>query len=461
MHTFAQKSKATQQTASAKPTIPGRAHFGQSREENSSLHLRNTTGDQAGQQILQANSEELEVGLTGTASPRFGHDSSRIPIHLPAAGVIQTKLAINKPGDEYEREADRISEQVMRMPESPLQPACACGGGCPGCQTTQLSRKQERSQTEHLRANNASVVESTPGIAEIIHSPGHPLDAETKVLMEPRFGRDFSQVRIHTDSQATGSARALNARAYTVGHNIVFGAGQYAPHAPSGKRLLAHELSHVLQQNRGGSAANLIQRAGPIAALGLGAAEWIALGTLGYELAQGVTQPAGDISFTFDDMKGVLLPGGGTDVVAYHAEHPDSVIQSKEIAVATWMWDRAALRAMGIKFGITFNYDGHAIGSISCRILDTYDMPGWKGSVNVNFTPLALSKGDLAIVRITLNLSAKILIYGSYAQSRILELAADGTIRALGRGDSASQWSVSSHEAPVTFDEEPYQQGYL
>lgn len=104
MRTFAQKPKATQQIKSAKTTIPGRAHFGQSPEVRSILHLQRTIGNQAVQRMLQADTEQPKVGLTGPASPRFGHDFSRIPLHPPAAGAIQTKLAINKLGDSYEQE---------------------------------------------------------------------------------------------------------------------------------------------------------------------------------------------------------------------------------------------------------------------------------------------------------------------------------------------------------------------
>ena len=95
------------------------------------LHLQRTIGNQAVQRVLQTNAEDLKAGLTGTAAPRFGHDFSRIPIHSPVAGAIQTKLVISKPGDVYEQEADRVSEQVMHMPEPQLQRACACGGECP------------------------------------------------------------------------------------------------------------------------------------------------------------------------------------------------------------------------------------------------------------------------------------------------------------------------------------------
>ena len=76
-----------------------------------------------------------------------------------------------------------------------------------------------------------------------------PLDLATRAFMEPRFGRDFSQVCVHTDATAVESARALGAHAYTVGSNIVLGQGKLAPASSSGRRLIAHELAHVIQQN--------------------------------------------------------------------------------------------------------------------------------------------------------------------------------------------------------------------
>ncbi len=82
----------------------------------------------------------------------------------------------------------------------------------------------------------------------VLRSRGRPLDASTRAIFEPLFGHDFSRVRVHDDAQAAESARAVNARAYTVGHEVVFGAGAYAPLVSVGRRLLAHELTHVLQQ---------------------------------------------------------------------------------------------------------------------------------------------------------------------------------------------------------------------
>lgn len=86
-------------------------------------------------------------------------------------------------------------------------------------------------------------------IHEVLHSPGEPLDSATRAVMEPRFGHNFGQVRIHATAKAAESARAIQALAYTVGHDVVFGAGQLAPYTAKGQRLLAHELAHVVQQD--------------------------------------------------------------------------------------------------------------------------------------------------------------------------------------------------------------------
>jgi len=100
--------------------------------------------------------------------------------------------------------------------------------------------------------NVAPVNQLPPIVHEVLRSPGQPLDASTRVLMEPRFEHDFSRVRVHTDARAAESARAVNALAYTLGQNAVFGAGQFAPGTTAGKQLLAHELTHVVQQAGGG-----------------------------------------------------------------------------------------------------------------------------------------------------------------------------------------------------------------
>jgi hypothetical protein len=174
--------------------------------------------------------EALNARLTGTESPHFGHDFRRVSIHPPAAGVIQTRPRIDRPGDEYEREADRVSEQVMRVSETP---------------------EHERMQTRRLETSDSKPTAVPAIVHEVLRSAGESLDPATRAFMEPRFGHDFSQVRVHTDSKAAESARDLDANAYTVGRNIVFGADQFRPETRAGRRLLTHELTHVVQQRLG------------------------------------------------------------------------------------------------------------------------------------------------------------------------------------------------------------------
>jgi len=150
-------------------------------------------------------------------------------MHPPAEGVIQTKLAINEPGDSYEQDADRIAEHVMRMPESQLHRACSCGGGRPNCATGQPGREHVSLQTKRIQAGDTGQVATPPIVHEVLRSPGQPLDPGTRAFMEPRFGCDFSRVRVHSGAAAQQSARDMNANAYTVQNNIVFTAGRFAP----------------------------------------------------------------------------------------------------------------------------------------------------------------------------------------------------------------------------------------
>ena len=250
MHTFAQKPKTTQRTTPAKSTIRGRGHLWQSPELISILHLQGTIGNQAVQRMLQPDAQEPEAGLIGPALRRFGYDFSRIPIHSTPAGVIQAKLAINKPGDEYEQEADRVAEQVMRMPGPKLRRVCPCGGGCPKCQTNQPSQEQERLHTKRVNASNTGRIAAPPSVHQVLLSPGQPLDPATRASMETRFGYDFCGVRVHLGGSAEKSVEDVNAHAYTVGQHIVFGEGQFALGNRKGRRLLAHELTHVVQQSQ-------------------------------------------------------------------------------------------------------------------------------------------------------------------------------------------------------------------
>src|SRR5207302_6062309 len=114
-------------------------------------------------------------------------------------------------------------------------------GACAECKAKREATLQ-RSAGNQVTAPAPTT--APPIVHDVLSSPGQPLDAGTRAFMEPRFGHDFGQVRVHTDARAAESARAVNALAYTVGQDVVFGAAQYAPETAAGRRLLAHELTH-------------------------------------------------------------------------------------------------------------------------------------------------------------------------------------------------------------------------
>lgn len=246
MQTFIQKQNQVQEQVSsslARSNMAPPAH-----RDHSILHLQRPIGNQAIQRFLQSHAEELDVRLIDAAPSRFGRDFSRIPIHPPTAGAIQIELATNQPGEGYEQEADDVSQQATRQPEPKVQRACDCSGACPKCQTEQLGHEHEHLHTKSVGSVDIGLAAVPPIVNEVLASSGQPLDPTTRAFMEPRFGYDFSGVRVHTDANAAESARAINALAYTVGRTVVFANGYYAPRTSEGQKLLAHELAHVVQQ---------------------------------------------------------------------------------------------------------------------------------------------------------------------------------------------------------------------
>jgi len=161
---------------------------------------------------------------------------------------VQAKLTISQPGDPYEQDADRTADEVMRTPEPTVQRKCAaCGTGrepCPQCEAEQGAIYRKPDAPSSLTSSDAAGVVSHLG-------PGRPLDPATRTFMEERFDCDFSHVRLHNHGKADESARRVHARAFTVGRDVVFGPGSYVPGTTEGRRLIAHELTHVIQQSSG------------------------------------------------------------------------------------------------------------------------------------------------------------------------------------------------------------------
>lgn len=135
---------------------------------------------------------------------------------------------------------------ALSFPGRMLQRKCACGGSSASGECEECKKKEVQRKT--AAAGGPAV--APPIVHEVLNSPGQPLDAQTRSYFEPRFGHDFSKVRVHTDATAAESTQAVNAIAYTVGRDIVFDAGRYRPETKEGSTLLAHELTHVAQQGQ-------------------------------------------------------------------------------------------------------------------------------------------------------------------------------------------------------------------
>jgi len=186
--------------------------------------------------------------------PRGVPRPSQVPARLAPDGAtprlvsrVQSKLMVGQVDDPLEDEADRVAEHVMRIAE----PQVAVGSQqvspeCSGC-------GEEEEGSRRLQAKRAlpeaEAGEVPAAVTALLQSPGRPLEPGAREFMEPRLGRDLSDVRIHTGPSASHAAEAVTARAYTVGRNVVFRQGEYAPDTTEGRRLLAHELAHVLQQH--------------------------------------------------------------------------------------------------------------------------------------------------------------------------------------------------------------------
>jgi hypothetical protein len=150
--------------------------------------------------------------------------------------------------------APAAARPATPRPAATVLRRCACGGQagpsgeCAECRAKRVGLQRSASSA-------AAPGFAPPLVHDVLRSPGQPLDAGTRAELEPRFGHSFADVRVHADGRAAESAAAVSAHAYTVGRDVVFGAGRYAPASAEGRRLIAHELAHVVQQSAGGGTA--------------------------------------------------------------------------------------------------------------------------------------------------------------------------------------------------------------
>lgn len=246
------------------------------------------TSDRAGDRQTAGETGHAAKSRPKDSAPRSGGSSARTP-SMPIMGrtrdlVIQTKLKAGRAGDRFEREADRIADAVVNTPvrSGPAFQSLSTGSRTPEGTTVQRQETgvvvpeevtippgftaeewlafevpepaEDADETTVATHSSGSAERGlSPGLdAEIqsVRGGGRPLAPSTRAFFEPRFRRDFSEVRVHTDARAAATAEALGADAYAVGRDIVFGPAQFRPGTTSGDRLIAHELTHVVQQTQ-------------------------------------------------------------------------------------------------------------------------------------------------------------------------------------------------------------------
>jgi hypothetical protein len=174
--------------------------------------------------------------------------------------ALQRKTQVSTPGDRFEREADAVADQVMRMATAtPVSPEVA---GITSLQRKCADCEDEVERVPIQREADAAGAQSldTEAAARAAQQGGAPLSPDQRDFFEPRLGHDLGHVRVHTGGSAEAGASAVQARAYTLGRDIVFGSGEYRPGTPAGQRLLAHELVHVLQQGGHDPGTQAVQR---------------------------------------------------------------------------------------------------------------------------------------------------------------------------------------------------------
>lgn len=206
---------------------------------------------------------EKSKNISSVSLAKSKHQSFFAPVK------VQPKLIVGAINDPYEHEADAVADHIMRMP---VQQKTTSGLNenrtaffsprpiitsnvqreCTSCEKEKIERRTDRREEKIQKKSQENVnreTEAPSSVSDVLNSAGQPLDADTRHFFEPRFGHDFSNVKIHTGGKAAKSSDDINAHAYTLGNNIVFNSQKYSPGTEQGKRLLAHELTHVVQQS--------------------------------------------------------------------------------------------------------------------------------------------------------------------------------------------------------------------
>jgi hypothetical protein len=195
--------------------------------------------------LAEAHSDQQRASLVLGLQQAYGNAYVQ---RLLNSKIIQAKLTVNPPDDEYEREADRVANAVTEIQRQPVEEEEEELMMKPSQIQRQEEEEEEEIQTKAVGSQPLMVSENLEAQIHEASEGGQSLTSTVRNSLEPYLGRDFGQVRIHTDAEADKLSRQLGAEAFTTGHDVFFRKGAYQPHTESGKELIAHELTHVVQQ---------------------------------------------------------------------------------------------------------------------------------------------------------------------------------------------------------------------
>lgn len=321
--------------------------------------------------------------MTNTSSARVARPQTPLP--------VQAKLKIGAANDPLESEADDIADGVMRMPDQSRSLLQRCPGGCPGEEELRTSSTIQRCSSAHPGAEIAwrralpnvdgqrlqpktdgqpsvgcadapRVSASTERAIDRHRGAGAPLPASTRHFFEPRFGARFDNVRVHTDADAGRLADGVSARAFTVGRDIFFGQSEYRPGTTAGRRLLAHELTHTIQQSRRHQVQRQLEEAPPASAREIYETYQSDLIELGKELYRLVSESAANAGLVLQVLDEV--PWLYRDDVAYYFVEPLSEEQLLDIASDEQKRDLLGRFRKEMEEGAPWPSEKHEIGLI-------------------------------------------------------------------------------------------------
>ncbi len=325
--------------------------------------------------------------------------------------TVQPKLKIGQPGDKYEQEADAVADRVMRMNQSETMQMQPIEEEEEVMQKLRMQPIEE--QEEAVQAKSNSVSEISPDLTNQLNSTqgkGNAMPHQTNQFMSSALGSDFSGVKIHTGTESIQMNQHLGARAFTHGNDIYFNNGEFSPDNNEGKRLLAHELTHVAQQNTDlkksklqvsntnhnndnnllQTKEDLIQRDGGTTA---------AVAALAYQITSEVLSSAGggsDIDLTVDEMTGMYYSRNAT-AEGRSTQTSPSIRKSHTFS---YLLESVLFRSNLIELTLRMDYevDSFGVGNISFAIDSINDASGWGGRFTVNLTPMdSLSAGAVRL----------------------------------------------------------------